>query len=930
MYFSATDDSIELSKIKDDLTFLHSCFIEMLKEQGEADTAAHLEGLDTDNADPDKLTRAFSIYFQLISIAEENAAVQLRRKLENEHGLERISGLWGRTLTDLAKNNVSEKEILEILPKVRIEPVLTAHPTESKRSTVIDQLRAIYMLMVKRENPIWTDNEKKRIRDEATAAMQRLWYTGQVFLQKPTLEDERRNVIHYLKNVFPEIIPSLDQRLRDAWEYAGYDPKSLKNTDALPLVSFGNWVGGDRDGHPFVTAEVTSETLMELRKHALNLIKLQLTELARKLSISSKKFAPSEALTHKIEEMKQKLGRDGIQATERNPMEPWRQFINLMLLRLPVDSDDIPLQKPNPEIYYTNEAQLLEDLRILKNSLSDAGSARIAEMDVEPVERAIITFGFHLAKLDIRQNSRFHDLALAQLMEKAGVPNAAAFPDWDEEKRVAFLNEELKSGRPFLRHHANAGKEAEAVLGCYNVLYKHINRFGTSGIGSLIISMTRNLSDLLVVYALAREAGLMEITDSGLVCRLPLVPLLETIEDLEKGQDILDAFLRHPVTRRSFEYQREKFGQEPVQQIMVGYSDSNKDGGIFASLWSLYKAQRALVKTAKKHQVRLRFFHGRGGTISRGAGPTHRFIAGLAPESISGDLRLTEQGEVIAHKYANRVTALYNLELLQAGTAGLTLGVFDKTNTRRNTEEGKKDCERIEKLAPYADKLYKYSLDAYQSLIRSDGFIQFYAQATPIDILEQSSIGSRPARRTGKRSFEDLRAIPWVFSWSQSRFFLTGWYGVGSALEKLKMEHPEEFSYLQEQAIYFMPLRYIITNSSSAIAMSDRNIMSLYASLVDDKKMSEAFMEKIITEYERTKAMLEVLYGQKLRERRPRMYTMIDYRAERLMPLHKLQIQQLKEWRKLKNDGEDEKASALVPDMLLVVNAIAGGLGNTG
>ncbi len=930
MYFSATDDSIELSKIKDDLTYLHSCFIEMLKEQGESETAVHLEGVKTDNADPDKLTRAFSIYFQLISIAEENAAVQLRRKLEKDHGLERISGLWGRTLTDLAKNNVSEKEILEILPKVRIEPVLTAHPTESKRSTVIDQLRAIYMLMVKRENPIWTENEKKRIRDEVIAAMQRLWYTGQVFLQKPTLEDERRNVIHYLKNVFPEIIPSLDQRLRDAWEYAGYDTKSLKNIESLPVVSFGNWVGGDRDGHPFVTAEVTSETLMELRKHALSLIKHQLTELARKLSISSKKFIPSDALSRKIEEMKQKLGAAGDRAYDRNPMEPWRQFINLMLLRMPVDSDDIPLQKPNPDTYYTNEAQLLEDLRILKNSLSDAGSARIAEMDVEPVERAIITFGFHLAKLDIRQNSRFHDLALAQLMEKAGVPDAASFPNWDEEKRVAFLNEELKSGRPFLRHHTNAGKEAEAVLGCYNVLYKHINRFGTSGIGSLIISMTRNLSDLLVVYTLAREAGLMENTDSGLVCRLPLVPLLETIEDLEKGPDILDAFLSHPVTRRSFEYQKDNYRLEPVQQIMVGYSDSNKDGGIFASLWSLYKAQRALVKTAEKYQVRLRFFHGRGGTISRGAGPTHRFIAGLAPESISGDLRLTEQGEVIAHKYANRVTALYNLELLQAGTAGLTLGVFDKTNTRRNTEEGKKDYERIAKLGPSADKLYKYSLDAYQSLIRSEGFIQFYAQATPIDILEQSSIGSRPARRTGKRSFEDLRAIPWVFSWSQSRFFLTGWYGVGSALEKLKIEHPEEFSYLQEQAIYFMPLRYIITNASSAIAMSDRNIMSLYASLVDDKNMSEVFMEKIITEYERTKAMLEVLYGQKLRDRRPRMYTMIDYRAERLMPLHKLQIQQLKEWRKLKNGGDDEKASVLVPDMLLVVNAIAGGLGNTG
>ena len=928
MYFSTTDSSIELYKIQDDLKYLHACFIEVLRELKEDAVIQLLEGNREVTAEPKTLSKAFSLYFQLINIVEENAAIQLRRKLENAHGVKRISGLWGRTLQDLKENGQSQEEIAAILPHVRIEPVLTAHPTESKRSTVIDQLRTIYVLMVKRENQVWTRHEKARIKHDIKAAMQRLWFTGQVFLQKPTLQDELRNVIHYFRNVFPEVLPMLDQRLREAWEEVEFDLKLIDRREALPRVSFGNWVGGDRDGHPLVTAEVTRTTLLELREHALLLLRSELSGLARKLSLSANQVGVSELFRQRIESLRGQIGSAAEGAIRRNVSEPWRQFLNLMLLMLPLDERGKPILDPDPKRYYWSEDEVIADLDILSESLQAVGADKISATDVHPVARKAGAFGFHLAALDIRQNSKFHDAALAQLLQAAGIEEGKGFAEWPEVKRLEFLNRELRTARPFVRNSRGVGHEAEAVLGCYAVLYQHIERFGHRGIGSLIVSMTRSLSDLLVVYLLAREAGLTEMTDQGMVCKLPVVPLLETILDLENGPQILDDFLQHPVTRNSLAYRRELESMDAVQQVMIGYSDSNKDGGILASLWSLNVAQRSLAEVGRKHGVRIRFFHGRGGTISRGAGPTHRFIAGLPAATIQGDMRLTEQGEMIAQKYANPYTALYNLELLQAGTAGLTLGVVDKTETIHSDRTSPASLASL--LEPIIDQLYKYGLASYQELVRSDDFVPFFSEATPIDIIELSSIGSRPARRTGKRSFEDLRAIPWVFSWSQSRFFLTGWYGVGTALERLKESEPASFDLLKRHAVEFMPFRYIITNVSTAIGIADPEIMKGYASLVGDKDLAQRYLDKITQEFHRTRDILELLYGQKLPERRPRMHTMIGFRAERLAPLHQLQISQLRTWRELKAAGREDEADAMAPDMLLVVNAIASGLGTTG
>lgn len=917
MYFSTTDDGIELEKIQDDLTYLHNCYVEMLREIGENEVADAIEQGRNPMSDSDKISKAFSLYFQFITIAEENAAIQLRRKLEDKYGLARISGLWGKTMQDLYNQKTSEQDILSELPNIKIEPVLTAHPTESKRSTVIDQLRFIYLLMVKRENQMWTENEKYHIREEIIAAMQRLWNTGQVFLQKPSIEDEFRNIMHYLANIFPGVIPVLDQRLREAWKGAGFNPDLLDDYRNLPKINFGNWVGGDRDGHPFVTDQVTRETLLKLRKKALYLLREDLSDLAQKLSISTFKVKQPEILSDRIIEIKERIGPAADRPLNRNPDEPWRQFLNVMQCMLPLGEDGEPILNPDTERYYTSESEVLADLDTLIASLREINAERMIKRDVEPVARKAATFGFHLANLDIRQNSRFHDLAMAQILNASGIEDGKNFANWPEKKRVQFLNRELKSARPFVRHRHGLGNEADDVLACYHVVNKHFKNFGVKGIGSFIVSMTRSLSDLLVVYALCREAGLMELTADGLACKVSVVPLLETIEDLEQGPEILDEFLKHPVTRRSITYRQQRDQSDKFQQVMIGYSDSNKDGGIFASLWSLNQAQKKLSETGKKQNIRIQFFHGRGGTISRGAGPTHRFIAGLPSGTIQGDMRLTEQGEMISQKYSNSVTALYNLELLQAGTATHSLAVKHKLNLQ-------------EELQPSINTLYNYSLKSYQELVHHDDFVKFFSQATPIDVIESSSIGSRPARRTGKRSFGDLRAIPWVFSWSQARFFLTGWYGVGYALERLQNENPKAFANLSAEAENFMPFRYIITNTSSAVALTDTEIMKNYASLVDDHVLAEKYLKMIEIEFNRTQKMLKLLYGHELKKRRPRMYQMIEFRSERLAPLHQLQIEQLKAWRELKHSGDEKKAAERLPEMLLVLNAIASGLGTTG
>lgn len=903
----ASSKTSDFSKVDDDIHFLIQCFREVLTETGEPALAAALPWGDPpanppDGTDPLRLTQAYSIAFQLLNIVEENAVVQYRRQLEKQDALSRISGLWSQNLTHLKQQGLTDQQIAEELARTRVEPVLTAHPTEAKRYTVLEQHRHLYLLMVQLENQMWTPQEKRTIRDSIKAALERLWRTGEIYLDKPDVASEVRNVIYYLRHVFPAVLEALDQRLVQAWVEAGCDPALLFGDAHWPQLRFGTWVGGDRDGHPLVSAETTERTLVELRTHALALLQEQLTSLGQKLSLSRFSQHVPESLAAHIAHLAESLGTTGQAALDRNPEEPWRQAVNLMLARLPEAG-----ATPNA---YAQPAQLIGDLHQLYDSLLAVGAPRLADIDVLPVIRIVQTFGFHLAALDIRQNSRFHDLAVAQLLTAGGLPDSG-FPEWDEAKRRTFLQAELRTPRPFVLPDTPLGPEARAVLECYRVVARRLKAEGDLGLGALIVSMTRDLSDLLAVYLLARETGLLISTPNGLVCPLPVVPLFETIDDLERSPDILRAFLADPVTQRSLAYQQARAGAaEPVQQVMVGYSDSNKDGGILASLWHLYRAQRTLASVGVEYGVRIRFFHGRGGSISRGAGPTHRFVRALPTGALRGDLRLTEQGEVIARKYANRQTAVHNLELLLSGA--LSASALDRAHAAQSHP-----------LEPVLDRLAASSQAAYRALLNQDGFITFYRQATPIDVIESSRIGSRPARRTGQHTLADLRAIPWVFSWSQARFALSGWYGLGAALHALRAEDSVAFDALRGAAFEWPIFHNIISSAASAVMLTRRDVMSRYADLVQDAALRERLMALIQDELTRTTEMLEILYGGTLFDRRPNVAQVILMRQAPLLRLHEQQIELLRDWRR---SGDP----AMLPPLLVTVNAIANGLGATG
>lgn len=900
------------------LRFLLECFSEVLTELGHPELAQHLpwltgqvESIET----PWRLGLAYSVAFQLLNMVEEHAAAEMRSLREQHEGLTAEQGLWGEQLKRLRAAGLEEDEIIATMRRVRVEPVLTAHPTEAKRLAVLEQHLLLYELLAEHSNHEHTPSRRRILRGSVKAALERLWRTGEILLEKPTLADERRNVLHYLRDVFPPVLPQLDERLRLAWEEAGFDPEALNVPDALPRVRFGTWVGGDRDGHPGVTAEVTAETLLQLRLNALLLVQGQLKTLARQLSLSTWMQKAPPSLEEGLARLEAALG-EATPPADGTAGEPWRRYVELLMARLPLEhSEEGAAQLRAGVGVYRFSVELLKDLDTLARSLEEAKAHRLVHEDVAPVRRSVEVFGFHLAQLDVRQNSVFHAKALSQLLAAAGI-SQTPWDDWTEEDRLAFLKAELRSPRPFLHTAASAGGEADAVLGCYRVLATHLERWGANGVGSLIVSMTRRLSDLLVVYLLAREAGLTRAFPGGMVCLLPVVPLFETIGDLEQGPEILESFLAQSVTSASLAFHAQRAGRtgELLQQVMVGYSDSNKDGGILASQWALQKSQARLVESGRKHGVELRFFHGRGGTVSRGAGPTHRFLEALPQGSLSGHLRLTEQGETIAQKYANAATANYNLELLTAG-ATATTAIHAKFGSR------------VPDIAPIMEKLAAKSKEAYRRLLEADGFMQFYRQATPIDALEHSRIGSRPSRRTGQASLDDLRAIPWVFSWNQARFYVPGWFGSGSGLAALE---PDERLALSSHLRKWPYLHYVLTNVESSLSSTDRDLMQAYAGMVEDGALRERLMKQITTEWELTRTMLEEIRGSSLAKRRPRMLKTLELRAAALRVLHKDQIALLTKWRGTLASGNNAAADAMLPDLLLSINAIASGLRTTG
>ncbi|MBK9290502.1 MAG: phosphoenolpyruvate carboxylase [Bacteroidetes bacterium] len=888
-----------LDKIWKDYQQIMRLFERMLDHIGEKETAVmvrefRFSGPKGDLASEEKLVRATGMIFQLLNLVEENAAVQYRRRLQDELGREAIRGSWAETFRRWREQNVDTGHALQMLRQVEVRPVLTAHPTEAKRVTVLEIHRELYLLLVKLENSMWTKTEREEIENEIIALLERWWRTGDIYLEKPSVADERRNIMHYFTVIFPQAMQHTDQALRHAWQEAGYPAEALKDYRNYPRLQFGSWIGGDRDGHPLVTYEVTMETLLEHRQKAGLMLISQLENLAARLSISRLHNPVPDKLSRATEKLTNLLGTAASPMLERNPYEPFRQNVNLLLLRLKhtfISSEEKSFAYPHPE-------ELLDDLQVLHEALCEMNAGNIADTYVLPIQRLVSTFGFHLARLDIRQNSAWHDKAFGQLLKASGFDDYD-YSNWPEDKRLDFLQSELQLRRPFLYPGTPAGPEADELLRCYRTIAEHVEQYGSQGIGSFIVSMTRSLSDLLLPYLFMREAGL----DPR---QFMVVPLFETIEDLEAAPEILDRFLSHPLTQSNT-------GGQAWQEVMLGYSDSNKDGGILASRWNIYKAEQKLTQIADKHGVKLIFFHGTGGTISRGGGKYHRFLDSLPAGSLSGRIKITVQGETISQQFANLLNASYNLEMLLAGTA--------RQLTRNPAHENYPE-QSFELLA-------SLSLQQYQRLIHDEAFVPFFSQATPIDVLEMSKIGSRPARRTGRRTIGDLRAIPWVFSWHQSRFNLTGWFGSGFALKTIRDNHPETWQVLQQYATAWPFLHYTLIHIETNLLNADEHIMRSYAELFDDQPARERILGLITSEMEDARNLINELLGGNMLSRRRSQLANVECRGPALSLLNHRQIALIKKWRELRSQQANE-ADRMLPLLLMLTNALSGGLKHTG
>ncbi len=895
--------SQNFEKISRDYRKIMELFIEVLQDLGELKIASTLQQLINKEAidpiapsDKEKQIQALSISFQLLNLVEQNAAVQFRRNKINQEGLAAIRGSWSETFAHWKQKGLSQEQMVEVLRRVTVMPVLTAHPTESKRLSVIDLHRDFYLLLVKSETSNWSAAEKAISRNQMKSLFERWWRTGEVYLEKPTVASERNNVLHYFSRVFPKTLQLSDVQLKQSWVAMGFDANLLSEATTYPKWQFGSWVGGDRDGHPYVTAAITEETLLLNRKTAIELLIDQVNELSAKLSFSQNRNSIPEILIHALETKKELLGQEAFVLAERNKLEPWRQFLNLIKLQL-----QNTLQAEALEKTYSSIDPLNNDLLLLRRSLLEIKGDRIVDQLLFPLERQVQCFGFHLAKLDIRQNSAFHDKALDQILAVA-MPELSAYSTWNEHQKINFLTKELLSERPFAVAGKKFGPEADHVLECYHTVKQHIDKYGKDGVGSFIVSMTRGLSDLLVVYVFMREVGLH-------THELPVVPLFETVEDLKNAPGILEAYLQ-------FKTGHYAHAKNMVQEVMLGYSDSNKDGGIVESRWNIYEAERILTETAGKMGIGLRFFHGVGGTISRGGGKYHRFLESMPHGSVSGEIKLTIQGETIAQQFANLLNGAYNMEMLVSGVA------LQTSYSLYGSSEQQHPAGILQQLAAY-------SYEKYRSLVQHPSFIAFYSEATPIDVLEQSKIGSRPARRTGKRSLADLRAIPWVFSWSQSRFGLTGWFGLGHGLKQIEEQSPEQYQQLKQAVNTWPFLRYLLINVENALLTADESIMDLYSQQVTDTSVRDEILAIIKEEYHHSLQAIANLFDEPREIRRESLLFTRNTRENALQLLHQMELEDLKEWRSATSHQAAE-AEGLLVKLLELTTAIANGLQNTG
>lgn len=859
------------------------------------DLATLLDALPRDSTQA--VVRAFSYFLQLANIAEDEHHIRRRRAYDLADSPAREGSLVF-ALDALSTAAVSPDTIADFFAHALVAPVLTAHPTEVQRQSLIRNHRDIARLLDQRERMQLTPEEQADNDWALANAVLTLWQSRMLRPVRLKVIDEVKNGISYFKESFFTELPRLyiqtTQLLQQRY------PEKIW---ALPpFFRVGSWIGGDRDGNPFVTADILREALRLQSSAAVEHYLAEIHELGGELPLSDLLVTVTPELAALAE-----------RSTDHSPQrsdEPYRRALSGIYARMAETARVLDQMEPlrheigHAAAYGTPDA-LRADLKVLANSLKLNGSASLAGGRLRRLLRAVQIFGFHLAPIDLRQNSEVHARTVAELLAAAGRhPDYEALP---ENARIALLTEELSTPRPLYSPYLSYSEEAQGELAIFFSARELRQRYGDAALPNCIISKTDGVSDLLELALLLKESGLLR-PGSALALDVNIIPLFETIEDLQKSALTMAGVFALPIYRQLIAAR----GNE--HEVMLGYSDSNKDGGFLTSGWELYKAEIELTRVFAEHGVRLRLFHGRGGSVGRGGGPTYHAILAQPAGAVSGQIRLTEQGEVISTKYGNPDTGRRNLEVLLAAT--LEASLTDHENR----------IEPAEQFHAVMDELSARAFNAYRGLVyETPGFTTYFRQSTVVSEIASLNIGSRPASRKASERIEDLRAIPWVFSWAQCRLMLPGWYGFGSAVDGYLASNPEGLNTLRRMLAAWPFFKSLLSNMDMVLAKTDLAVASRYAELVSDADLRERIFTQIRSEWALTRQhLLSILEQDDFLGDNPQLRRSLQLRSPYMDPLNHLQVELLKRHR---SGDTDER---LARGIHISINGIASGLRNSG
>ncbi|KLI07978.1 phosphoenolpyruvate carboxylase [Mycolicibacterium conceptionense] len=866
-------------------------------EIDRAELAALFSGIDVHQAIP--VIRAFT-HFALLANVAEDIHRERRRAVHEAAGEPPQDSSLAATYLKLDAAGLDGNGVADALSGALVAPVITAHPTETRRRTVFDTQHRVTELMRLRLHGQTRTAEGRDIDIELRRHILTLWQTALVRLSRLKISDEIETGLRYYPAAFFEVIPQVNAEVRTALRARWPEVDLLEQ----PILRPGSWIGGDRDGNPNVDAGVVRLATGRAAHVAFAHYFTEMTALEEELSMSARLVTVSDELTALADACHEPARAD----------EPYRRALRVIHARLTATGREILDEQPEHELDlglepYRAPGEFLADLDVVDASLRGNGSVVVADDRLARLREAVRVFGFHLCGLDMRQNSEVHEQVVAELLAWAGVhSDYASLP---EPQRVELLAREISTRRPLTGEGAELSELARKELDIVRAAARAVSVFGAQAVPNYIISMCQSVSDLLEAAILLKEAGLLDVSGAAhgaVYAPVGIVPLFETIEDLHQGAAVLEAALDLPV------YRSIVTARGHQQEVMLGYSDSNKDGGYLAANWALYRAELDLVEAARTTGIRLRLFHGRGGTVGRGGGPSYDAILAQPPGAVKGSLRITEQGEVIAAKYAEPRIAHRNLETLVAATLESTL-----LDVEGLGDEAEPAYQVLDELAALAQRSYA------ELVHETPGFVEYFKASTPVSEIGALNIGSRPSSRKPTTSIADLRAIPWVLAWSQSRVMLPGWYGTGTAFERWIGEDEARVAVLQDLYERWPFFRTVLSNMAQVLAKSDMGLAARYSELVDDTELRARVFDKIVAEHDRTIAMYKLITGQDdLLADNPALARSVFNRFPYLEPLNHLQVELLRRYRAGDADELVQRG------ILLTMSGLATALRNSG